>query len=415
MSVAEHLIRNVVDASGRTVDVLIAAGRIEAVGPDLSVDASSGADVFDGRGWIVLPALAEPHAHLDKALTAHKVPNPKGDLMGAIDAWIGAAERGVFGLEEMTQRAEAALAKLVASGVTVVRTHVNVGESDPDLMHLRAIHAARRAMAHLVDVQVVALMHSPLSGTEGAGNRRALASALEFGVDLVGGCPHLEADGPGMIDVALSAAADAGVGVDLHVDETLDADMLTLRDLARAVIDRGFSAPVAASHCVSLSMQPVGVQREVAARVAEAGVAIVPLPQTNLFLQGWDHHTAMPRGITPIDVLRDAGVLVAAGGDNVQDPFNPVGRSDPLETAALLVMAAHQRPEVAYDMVSNDVRRVLGRPAVDVAAGSPADLILIRSRSVREAIADAPADRRVYRQGRLVSVTTSTQWMDRRP
>ncbi|MBU3688145.1 MAG: hydrolase [Acidimicrobiales bacterium mtb01] len=412
---ADQLIRNVVDPKGRTVDVHMASDRIAAVGADLAIDVSADVDVFDGDGWIVLPALAEPHAHLDKALTAHKVPNPKGDLMGAIEAWIGAAERGVFGLEEMTARAEAALTKLVASGVTLVRTHVNVGESDPELMHLRAIHAARRSLAHLVDVQIVALMHSPMSGAEGAGNRRTLAAALEYGVDLVGGCPHLEADGPGMIDVALTAAAEAGVGVDLHVDETLDANMLTLRDLAVAVIDRGFSAPVAASHCVSLSMQPIGVQREVAKRVAEAGIAVVPLPQTNLFLQGWDHHTAMPRGITPVDVLREAGVVVAAGGDNVQDPFNPVGRSDPLETAALLVMAAHQKPEVAYDMVSNDVRRVLGRPTVDIAAGSPADLVLVRSRSVREAIADAPADRRVYREGRLVSVTTSTRWIDQRP
>ena len=411
----DHLIRNVVDATGRSLDVHLSAGRIAAVGANLSIDSSVVADEFDGRGWIVLPALAEPHAHLDKALTAHKVPNPKGDLMGAIEAWIGAAERGVFGLDEMTERAVAALTKLVASGVTLVRTHVNVGESDSDLMHLRAIHAARRAMEHLVEVQVVALMHSPLSGSEGAGNRKALAAALEHGVDLVGGCPHLEDDGPGMIDVALSAATEAGVGVDLHVDETLDANMLTLRDLATAVIDRGFASPVAASHCVSLSMQPIGVQRDVAARVAEAGIAIIPLPQTNLFLQGWDHHTAMPRGITPIDVLRDAGVVVAAGGDNVQDPFNPVGRSDPLETAALLVMAAHQRPEVAYDMVSNDVRRVLGRAVVDIEPGAPADLLLVRSRSVREAIADAPVDRRVYRAGRLVSVTASTHWMDDRP
>lgn len=411
----DHLIRNVTDASGRTIDVHLSAGRIAAVGANLAVDSSVVADAFDGRGWIVLPALAEPHAHLDKALTAHKVPNPKGDLMGAIEAWIGAAGRGVFGLEEMTERAVAALTKLVASGVTLVRTHVNVGESDSDLMHLRAIHAARRAMEHLVDVQIVALMHSPLSGADGAGNRKALAAALEFGVDLVGGCPHLEADGPGMIDVALSAAADAGVGVDLHVDETLDPNMLTLRDLATAVIDRGFTSPVAASHCVSLSMQPLGVQREVAARVAEAGVAIVPLPQTNLFLQGWDHNTAMPRGITSIDVLREAGVVVAAGGDNVQDPFNPVGRSDPLETAALLVMAAHQMPNVAYDMVSNDVRRVLGRSVIDIAPGAPADLLLVRSRSIRETIADAPVDRRVYRAGRLVSVTTSTHWMDQRP
>ena len=79
-----------------------------------------------------------------------------------------------------------------------------------------------------------------------------------------------------------------------------------------------------------------------------------PLPQTNLFLQGRDHPAATPRGLTAVAALQEAGVLVAAGADNVQDPFNLVGRSDPLETAALMVMAGHQLPDTAFDMVSNN-------------------------------------------------------------
>ena len=40
---------------------------------------------LDGR--LIVPSLVEPHAHLDKSLTADVVPNPKGDLMGAIYGW----------------------------------------------------------------------------------------------------------------------------------------------------------------------------------------------------------------------------------------------------------------------------------------------------------------------------------------
>lgn len=403
---------------GRLVDVLVDdQGRVVEVFPS-GARASSGvaelgpSNVFDAGEWLLLPAPGEPHAHLDKALTADKVPNPKGDLMGAIEAWIDAAGRGVFGLEEMTERATAALSKLVAHGVGFVRTHVNVGDSDPDLVHLRAVTAAAARFAGRATVQTVALMHSPLAGSDGAGNRAALRAALGAGAGLVGGCPHLEPDGAGMIDVALAAASEFGVDIDLHVDETLDAGMLTLETLARKVIDTGFSRRVTASHCVSLSMQPVEVQRRVARLVAEAGISVVPLPQTNLFLQGWDHPTAMPRGIAPISTLLEHGVTVAAGADNVQDPFNPMGRSDPLETAALLVMAAHLSADVAYDLVSNAVRRVAGRPEVDFSVGSPADFMAIDAPTLRAAVADAPAARASIVGGRPVSVTRTTRWGD---
>jgi cytosine deaminase len=100
-------------------------------------------------------------------------------------------------------------------------------------------------------------------------------------------------------------------------------------------------------------------------------------------------------------------VLVAAGGDNVQDPFNPIGRCDPLETAALLVLAGHQLPDVAYSMVSNDAREVMGRPRVEMAVGDPADFVALPVASAREAIASATADRLVFKGGRLVASSIS--------
>jgi len=87
----------------------------------------------------------------------------------------------------------------------------------------------------------------------------------------------------------------------------------------------------------------------------------------------------------------------------VQDPFNLVGRSDPLETAALMVMAGHRLPEQAYDMVSNNVRRAIGLAPVTMSVGDPADLVAIDAGSVRSAIANAPMSRRIFRGGKLVA------------
>ena len=398
-------------ADGDLVDIGITQGRIASVSLTLRLSPSSSPDeMHDLEEWLVLPAMAEPHAHLDKALTAEEVPNPTGDLRGAIEAWMANAHK--FTADDTNRRARAALDLLIARGVTAVRTHVNCGERI-GAESVKVLAAVRDHYRNLIDLQLVALPAIPMTGTEGAANRSALAGALEAGADVVGGCPHLDPDGQGLIDVVFDAATDAGLPIDLHVDETLDVDTLMLNNLATTRMERGFGLAVTASHCVSLGMQSAAVQAEISRQVVEADIAVVALPQTNLFLQGHSNPTAMPRGLTAVGALRDAGAHVAAGADNVQDPFNLVGRSDPLETAALMVMAGHVLPDDAYAMVSANARQAMGLDAATIAVGDIADLVVIDAVSTRAAIADAPMSRRVYRQGRLIATSTATSTIHR--
>lgn len=397
---------------GRAVDLAIIDGRIDAVLPTGDAREGSDAEVTDVGGWLLLPAMVEPHAHIDKALTAEVVPNPNGDLLGAIHAWNDAAERGVFTHDDMVARIRRALDQLIVNGVTAVRSHINCGERS-GTTHLDAATEAIAPYADLLDIQLVALVHSPTVGPGSDANQRALATALERGAGLVGGAPHLEPDGVGAMEHAFAEAARTDTDIDLHTDETLDASTLHLRDLARLTVGAGREGRVTASHCVSLGMQAPDVQRDVARRVADAGIPVVTLPQTNLFLQGRGHPTATPRGLTAIHALREAGVIVAAGGDNVQDPFNLVGRSDPLETAALLVAAGHVLPDDAYEMVSNAGRRALGLDPVRFEPGDPADVVAIDAPSTRAAIADAPADRVVFRAGRPIAESRTTRTIRR--
>ena len=115
----------------------------------------------------------------------------------------------------------------------------------------------------LIDVQIVALTSIPITGPEGRENRRALAVALEVGVDLIGGCPHLDPDGTSLMSDAFAAASDARIGLDLHEDEVLDPEVLYLRELTRMVRDTDFVHPVTASHCVTLGLQSPDVQAAV--------------------------------------------------------------------------------------------------------------------------------------------------------
>jgi cytosine deaminase len=391
------LLRGTTLADGSVADIRIEGPTITEVAASLAV--RPGDEVHLLGGWLVLPAPAEPHAHLDKALTADLVDNPEGDLGGAIVGWDAVC--GTFGVDDFRQRARTAALRLLASGCTAVRTHVNVGGPSA-LRAAEALVMVRAELAALMDLQLVALIGNPL-------DVGLLGEALDMGIDVVGGCPHLDPDPVGVIDKTVSVAFDRGLALDLHMDETLDPAALWVRDLARIVGPASDRTPtVTASHCVSLGMQPEATQVAAAEELAGSDVAVVTLPHTNLFLQARGVAQAPPRGLTGIHALLDAGVTVAGGADNLQDPFNTVGRADPMETAALLVMAGHLSAEAAYRAVSAAPRRAMGLPAVDVAVGSPAELLAVRAPTLRAAVADAPADRMVFAKGRLVARTTST-------
>ncbi|MET0460552.1 MAG: amidohydrolase family protein [Ilumatobacteraceae bacterium] len=391
------VLRGAVRADGSAADVSILDGAIEAVG---HVAARPGDDVVDLDGHVLLTAAVEPHAHLDKAFLAELLPNDDGDLLGAIAAMV--AGRPQLGVDETVVRAERAARLLATNGFTAVRTHADT-TLDHGLRSIEALVEVRRRVADVIDVEIVALCGWPVTGPGGEPQRALLRDALAIGADVVGGCPHLDDGGTrAATEVYLQIAAEHGVGVDLHTDETLDASVDGLGELAAVVSATGFDLPVTASHCVSLGMKSTDQQRAIAEAVAAAGIAVVALPATNLFLQGRGHQQAMPRGLTAVKALRNAGVVVAAGADNLQDPFNPLGRACPFETAGLMVWTAHLSPADAWACVTDMAARALGRAPLAIAAGAPADLVAVPVASLREAIASGAPRRTVWHHGHRV-------------
>jgi cytosine deaminase len=389
-------------ADERAVDVLVREGRIEAVtAPGGGPDAARRVDL---HGYLLLPAPAEPHAHLDKALTATRLANPAGDLAGAMAAWDRYRRRAAR--DEVVERATRAALVLLANGATAIRSHVEVG-GDAGLRLLEALLEVRDALRASLELQLVAFAGEQLTGRRGAGNRAALRDAVALGADVVGGCPSLDPDPGGHQQMCLQIAEDLGRPVDLHVDETMAPAVLQLSGLAERVLDGGFPDAVVASYCRSLGVHLPELAGMVAERVAAAGVSVVCCPRTNLFMQA--RTRGNPRGLEALRLLLDAGVTIAAGGDNLQDPFNTMGRGDPLEVASLLVDAGRLHPWEAYRAVSAGSRAAMGLPEVSVAAGFPAELLAIRAASLPGAVAAADPQRLVIHRGRVVCSTTVTR------
>jgi cytosine deaminase len=401
------LLRGGVDAAGLPLDVLVDDVSTTIIAAGAALGACDGAELLDCSGMTLLPAPAEPHGHLDKALSMDRVQNATGDLEGACVAWL--AYRQGLSSHDIADRARRAAEELIAHGTTAIRTHVDVG-AGIDLRALRPLVELREELRAqgLAELQVVAAVSVPLTGAEGEPSRAMLRAAMEAGADVVGGAPHVDVDPLAATRELVAIAEQYGAPIDLHTDECLNVDALSLRELVTAAAAGRLPHGAVASHCVSLGVQTPELQREIAEAVAAAGVAIVTLPQTNLYLQARGVRCSPARGLTAVRALLDAGAVLAAGADNVRDPFNPVGRSDPLETAALLVMAGHLTPHEAWEAVSSGARRAMRLPAGALQPGAPAEILATRGSSLPDAVARASEDRIVIHAGRCVSRTVVT-------
>ena len=382
---------------GHSVDIVV-----DGVGTIVSITSSKGstpdrsAHTVDLGGRLLLPPLAEPHAHLDKAFLADRVGNDTGDLMGAIQGL--ERIRHTVTHDDIVQRACHAAILMSKNGVTAVRTHADTTLSS-GLTSVYALLEAKSRCASFIDIQVAMLLDWPLTGSQSAERLQLAREAIAAGVDVVGGCPHLDADPLQALEVLLQLALESDLPLDIHADENLRPDSRDLENLADLILRDNIKHNVTASHCVSLSTQSESDISRVSEKVAAANIAVVALPLTNLFLQSRGVISSLPRGITPTARLRASGVLVAAGADNLQDPFNPVGRGDPLETASLMVIAAHESPQTACNMVTTNSHQVITPGRSFLKPGDKADFIAVAAANVREVIAMGPPDRTVVYGG----------------
>jgi cytosine deaminase len=385
-------LRNATLPDGSVVDVELIEDIVRSVRPaDPSAKVAESDQILDLTGFLLLAAPAEPHAHLDKALSWDLIDPPAGDLTRAISSWRAYAAR--MTVESIADRAREQALTMLRNGTTAVRCHVDVLVGPEPLRGVEALLQVRRELAHLMDIELVALPGYDIPD-------EPIEAAIRAGVDLVGGAPHLAPDPVTDLRRLLAIAQRYDVGVDIHTDESLVGDS-TLLEFASIV--REWDRPRSAGHCVRLGTLDSESLDEIVAAVLASDIGVISLPITNLYLQGREHPVSTPRGLTALRALLDAGVRVGAGADNVRDPFNPVGRSDALETASLLVTAGHLSLTEAYTAVSDGARSVMSLPRAGVQVGARAELLAIRGRTLSEVIAGAPADRYVIHAGSLVS------------
>jgi cytosine deaminase len=399
-------VRNATLPDGRAgIDVRVDAGRITEVGPDLPVPP--GADVIDARGWLLSPPFVDAHFHMDSTLT-YGLPrvNRSGTLLEGIALWGELKPQLVQ--EAIVERALKYCDWAIARGLLAIRSHVDV--CDDRLLAVEALLDVKRRVRPYLDLQLVAF---PQDGLLRSPNALAnLKRALDLGVDVVGGIPHFERtaeQGALSVKVLCELAAERGLPVDLHCDESDDPLSRHIETLALHAQRLGLQGRTTGSHVTSMHSMDNDYVSKLIPLIAEAGVAIVANPLINITLQG--RHDTYPkrRGMTRVPELMAAGVTVGFGHDCVMDPWYALGSADMLDVAAMALHVAQMTSQdgmrACFDAVTVHNARILGLDGYGLEPGCRADFVLLQATTPIEAIRLRATRLAVVRGGELIART----------
>src|SRR5471032_2807612 len=384
------------------VDIGIEGGCFTAIEPQISATAES---VVDAGGYLLSPPFVDAHFHMDATLS-YGLPrvNQSVTLLEGIALW--GELKPLLTQEALVERALAYCDWAVAKGLLAIRTHVDV--CDPRLLAVEALLHVKRQVAPYLDLQLVAFPQDGLLRSPSAfGN---LKRAIAMGVDVVGGIPHFErtmADGAESVRLLCEFAADQGLRVDMHCDESDDPLSRHIETLAYESNRLGLHGRVAGSHLTSMHSMDNYYVSKLLPLIREAGVAAIANPLINITLQG--RHDTYPkrRGMTRVPELMAAGIAVAFGHDCVMDPWYSLGSGDMLEVAHMGLHVAQMTGQDAmracYAAVTETPAAILGLQGYGLDVGCHADLLLLDASSPVEAIRLRAARRLVMRRGRVIS------------
>jgi len=370
---------------GRTADIGISGEIIRAIEPHLEAEAGR---VIDASGDLVSAPFVDPHFHMDATLS-YGIPriNKSGLLLEGIALW--GELKPQLTHEAVKQRALAYCDWAVSMGLLAIRTHVDT--CDDRLLAVEALLEVKKEIAPYIDLQLVAFPQDGLYRDPNA--RQNTIRALDMGVDVVGGIPHFERtmeDGRRSVTELCEMAAERGLPIDLHCDESDDPHSRHIEQLAYEAQRLGLHGRANGSHLTSMHSMDNYYVSKLLPLIAEAGVSAVPNPLINIMLQG--RHDTFPkrRGLTRVKEMQALGIRVGWGQDCVLDPWYSLGTADMLDVAFMgLHVAQMSSPaEMArcFDMVTTVNAQIMGLDHLGLEVGKRASLVVLDAGNPIEAV-----------------------------
>jgi len=403
------LIKNATLADGRVnMSVAVRDAKIVEVAAGLDAPAR---EVVDAQAMLLSAPFVDAHFHMDATLS-YGLPrvNESGTLLEGIALW--GELKPLLTQDALIERALTYCDWAVAKGLLAIRSHVDV--CDPRLLAVEALLEVKRRVAPYLDLQLVAFpQDGVLRGAAGPDQHlNNLKRALAMGVDVIGGIPHFErsmADGALSIKLLCELAAERGLRVDMHCDESDDPLSRHVETLAFETQRLGLHGRVTGSHLTSMHSMDNYYVSKLLPLIAEAQLNVVANPLINITLQGRHDNYPKRRGMTRVPELLAHGINVAFGHDCVMDPWYSLGSADMLEVAQMGLHVAQMTSQSAmrqcFDAVTGNPAKILGLEGYGLEPGCHADFVLLQARDKVEAIRLRATRLKVFRRGRLVAET----------
>jgi cytosine/creatinine deaminase len=391
------------------VDIVIEKDRIARVEAKI---AGKGGREIEAAGSLVLPGLFNLHLHADKCLLGEIMrPNLSGTLPEAIE--ITNDFKRKYDPAEVAERASRAIEVGVKNGTTFFRLFADVGTIG-GLRAARGLLLAREKFGGYCDIQVVAFPQEGIVRDPGAAE--LLDEAMKEGCDIVGGLPwyeYTDAEAREHIDICFDIAKRYDRDIHMLVDDTDDENSRSLEYLALKTMRENFHGRVAASHCGAMAAYNDVYATKIVDMVAVAGVTISVNAHINLVCSARLDREPRRRGIARVKELLIRGANVVTSQDDVNDPYYPFGKPDPLECVSMIAHVAQltlpHELEQAMSMVTENAAKAARVDDYGIAPGKRADLVVVGAPSVHEAIRLQPLRRHVIKGGREVARSVVSQ------
>jgi cytosine/creatinine deaminase len=389
-------------------DVGITDGRIAEVRSRIHGEASR---EIAARGRLLTPGFVNIHCHLDKCLTGAWT-----EVWGASEAGSPQAIPSATGVKkrfteaDIVERATRALNGSVIAGTTAVRAFADV-DTTGGLMAVKSLLKVKEKFRGVIDVQVVAF---PQEGIiRDGGTEELIEKSIELGADVVGGIPWYEGDVDSAkkhTDIVFSLAKKYDKDIHALIDDNSDPNSRNIEYLLTKAIRDGFKGRVAASHCRGgLDSPDEAYAQRIYALARESGATVVENSHVSLFMYGRSDPHPVRRGVTRVREFVRAGVNVAIGQDDIDDPYYPFGRGDMVELAFVMCHAAHlgtpDEIESAFDMITYNPASGMRLQRYGVKEGDDADLVLLDAGDAHEALRLQPDRVAVIKRGKVVAET----------
>lgn len=364
-------------------------------------------NTLNADGGLVLPPFVEPHVHLDAAMTAGQPHwNESGTLFEGIERW--AERKPLLSINDVKERATAALKWQIAQGIQAVRTHVDV--TDPELIALKALLEVKQEMAPWIDIQIVAFpqegINSYPKGLE------LMEESLRLGADVVGGIPHFEFTreyGVDSIGKIFNLAEKYGKLIDIHCDEIDDEQSRFVEVVAAEAYKREVGSLVTASHTTAMHSYNNAYTYKLFRLLKLSNINFVANPLVNIHLQGRFDTYPKRRGITRVKELLAAGLNVCFGHDDIFDPWYPLGTASMLQ---VLHMGLHTCQMMGYSEINDSIKlitsnsaKTLGIKNYSIEPGKPANLIIMPAQTAFDAVRLQVNVRYSIRNGQIIAET----------